>query len=908
MTISTLARLGAVIVILFGAACSEQAATEQSAAGAIPTTADATSEIPTGLLPDGVAPRHYKLHLNIDPRQETFSGTAEIDIDLTVASDTLWLHGRDLTVNHAIAILEDGSSRELTWSQMSPVGVASLTTDGSLPVGKHRLLLEYEAQFNSTLEGLHRVRAGDLFYAFTQFEATSARLAFPSFDQPGFKVPFDISLTVPEEYTGVTNTSQTHSRAEGSGYKTLTFATTRPLPTYLIAFAVGPFDVVEWQPIPPSDVRQRPLPLRGITTRGKAGEIHYALDHTADIVLEFESYFATGYPYEKLDLIAIPDFGSGAMENAGAITYREQLILLDENSAVFDKQAFFYTHAHELAHQWFGNLVTPLWWDDLWLKESFATWNAYTILDRLYPGDSFLDSLLNGSVWAMKEDGLSSARKIRDPIVRHEDIAAAYDDITYSKGGGVLAMFEAFLGAENFRKGIRHYMDKYAWKNATADDFIAAISEANPQADGLVLQRAFRSYIEQAGVPQLSVSLDCDDSGPKLQIQQQRYFPLGSGGNPDQTWVIPACISVFTEAGRRGQCFLVEDRQQTIPLDVERCPSAVLPNGNGSSYYHFAMSGAQWRSLLGYFDELGTREQIAVAGSLQAALNAGTISLEDYLEAVPTIVSSRSWRVATAPRADIYKLMDHGANPEAKTALQNHLRQWYRPQLLELDSLAELSPEQQQYRVLMLSTLALRGRDPELLQDLTSMARAYTGFGTDERLDPQAVDSNLTYIALLAAVDTLDKPFTDLLWKHFRASENATTRQDLLSAIASSTDPAVGVEARNAILSSDLADNEVPYILWGQMGRTENHRAMWEWTRHNLDAVIDRFPTWRKGRVPNFFSEFCDGQSAGEVEATFAPIIDDFESGERYLAKTLETIRLCAAFIQHYRELGPVSE
>jgi alanyl aminopeptidase len=879
-------RIATALTFVFAMACSDRPET--------------TREVPTGQLPEDVTPLHYRLHLSIDPRQEMFRGTAEIELDLRAAASAVWMHGRSLEITGASAILSDGSYRELTWTQASPVGVGRLTAEEPLPAGSIRLALEYSAPFNTSLEGLYRLRAGEDFYAFTQFEATSARLAFPSFDQPGFKTPFDIKLTIPEESVAITNTPLVATEFDNQGNKTLTFATTRPLPTYLLAFAVGPFDVVDWQPVPASDLREQALPLRGITTRGKGDEIRFALENTADIVLELESYYGTAYPYAKLDIIAIPDFDSGAMENAGAIMYREQRILLREDSPVVDKHTFFSMHAHELAHQWFGNLVTPVWWDDLWLKESFGDWNGYSILDRLYPKDNYLDSLFDDSVGAMKEDGLSSARRIREPIHRHEDIAAAYDAITYSKGSGILAMFEAFLGAESFRKGIRLYIENYAWKNTSADDFITAITEANPQADEEVLQDAFRSYIEQAGVPQLSVSLDCSDDANKLDIAQQRYLPLGSEGSASQTWIIPTCVSAFAAGERSDQCFLLERQQQTVELEIERCPSAVLPNANGTGYYRFTMPGKQWRSLLAHFDALGTREQIAVAGSLGAALNSGNIALEDYLAAVQIISGSRSWRVSTAPLPDIYKLMDHGADPGEKVALQKRLKQWYRPQLEQLDSLPELSLEQQHYRMLMMSTLALHARDPKMLQQLTAMGRAFTGFDADEQLHPDAIDSNLIYIALLAGVDTLGKSFTDLLWKHFRASDNATLRERLLLAISSSIDPAVGAEARAAILSPDLGDNEISHVFWGQMGRPDNHRAMWEWTETNLDAVLERFSSGRKGRIPGFFSGFCDEGAALELEATFGPIIDDFESGPRYLAKSLESIRLCAAFIDHY--------
>lgn len=860
----------------------------------------AAEEAPTGQLPAGAAPTHYRLQLAIDPGTENFSGRAEIDVRVEESTRTLWMHGKSLHVEKALARLADGSEIPLQWEQASPVGVVRLTAGQPLPAGSLTLLFDYRAAFNTSLEGLHRIRHGDADYAFTQFEATSARLAFPSFDQPAFKTPFDVSLTVPGEMTAITNTPILVSRDTGDGRKTVTFATSQPLPTYLVAFAVGPFDVVEAPPIPASELRPAPIPLRGITTRGKGERVRYALEHTADIVLAMETYFAAPYPYAKLDLIAIPDFSSGAMENAGAITYREQLLLLDENSTVGAVRNFLYTHAHELSHQWFGNLVTPRWWDDLWLKESFATWHAYTTIDALYPGENYLDALFNSSAWAMKEDALSSARRIREPILRHEDIGAAYDGITYSKGGGVLAMFEAFMGADAFRRGIRHYMHKHAWGNTTAADFMAAITEANPDADGQLLRDAFQSFIGQAGLPQLEVKLDCSGAEPALAVRQQRYLPLGSTGDPAQSWIIPACAEFYRAGEAHTQCFLARGREQGLPLDTAQCPDAVMPNSGGSSYYRFAMPGTQWQALLARFDQYNTAEQIAIAGSLGAALNAGTLSLDDYLAAVPTLAASRSWRVSIAPRADIYRLMDYGSDSAQQQRYEQLLRAWYGPQLTQLESLPDLSPEQLQYRMFMMSTLGLRGRDPQIREQLVAMGRAYTGFGTDNRLAPEAIDPNMAYIALLAAVDELGKPFTDLLWQHFLASDDATVRERLLYAIAYSADPEVAAQARTMVLDPRLADNEMGYIIEGQMGRPENQAAIWAWTRDNLDAVLERIPAWRKGRLPDMFSEFCTAQSASDLEAVFAPIIDQYESGQRFLAKSLETIRLCAAFVDHH--------
>ena len=900
----------ATALLLFLAACSmEQPGEEDTTAHTSPvvqSTRDASGStaeaIPDGLLPAGAVPLHYRLHLVVDPQEASFSGQADIRTALETETNALYLHGRALDMQEAKAVLDNGQSISLAWEQLTEGGVVRLTAEQTLPAGELTLSFSYNAPFNTILEGLYKVNKGELDYLFTQFEATSARLAFPGFDQPGFKVPFDVTMTIPEDQVGIANTPQIKEEPAKDGWKTLTFATTKPLPTYLVAFAVGPFDVVEWEPVPATALRREPIPLRGITTRGKGEEIHYALKYTADILLEMEDYFDTPYPYAKLDIIAVPDFASGAMENAGAITYREQLILLDETASVFAKHNYFSTHAHELSHQWFGNLVTPAWWDDLWLKESFATWHGNITLDALYPEDHYLDALLNGSAWAMNEDSLASARRIREPIVHHEDIAAAYDGISYAKGGGVLAMFEEFLGKENLRNGIRHYMNKYAWRNTTADDFIEAITEANPQADGKVLQEAFRSFIEQAGVPELNMSLDCDGERPQLVLSQQRYLPLGSLGSAEQSWTIPACVTLFTENEPKQQCFIAQGKKQTVALNEERCPEAILPNSNGSSYYRFNLPGNQWQSLLQRFNELSTHEQISVAGSVIASVNAGNMEMEDFLAAAPVIAGSDSWRVSIRPRQNISTLIDYGSTEAQKATLRALLGKWYRPQLEQLNALQSLTPNQNQYRMFMVSTLALRARDEELLQELTDMAKSYTGFGGDEQLDPRRIDANYAYIALLAGVEQLGKPFTDLLWEQFLTEDNVTLRQRHLDALSRSKDPEVAAKLRDAILSPDVAVNEFGYIITGQMDGPHNQQAMWQWMQKNFDAVIARIPTWQKGQAPRYFDSFCSEKDADSVEAVFAPVIANYESGPRYLAKSMERIRLCAAYIERYGE------
>jgi Peptidase family M1 domain/ERAP1-like C-terminal domain/Peptidase M1 N-terminal domain len=852
---------------------------------------------PSARLPEGVAPTHYRIHLDIDPRKERFSGSVSIAIELSAPSTFLWLHGLDLDVTSAIAITDQGERIELRWEQASSTGVAKVSADAPIPAGKASLQFDYTAPFNNSLEGLYKVEQGDDAYAYTQFESTSARLAFPSFDEPGFKVPFDISLSVPIEHLAITNSPQTSEVAGPDGRKTLEFATTKPLPTYLIAFAVGPFDVLEWEAIPRSNLRDRPVPMRGITTRGKAGEIRYALENTAFILAGLEEYFDTPYPYAKLDIIAVPDFSAGAMENAGAITYREQLILLDENASVNQKRSFFGTHTHELAHQWFGNLVTPVWWDDIWLNESFATWNSYIVLDKLYPEENYRETLKNRSSGVMRNDSLASARQIREPIERHEDIGSAFNGITYLKGGGVLSMFESFLGTDQFREGIRQYMKTFAWGNTTADDFISAIADANPQVEGEDLRAAFFSYIEQPGLPIISTSLHCDENGAQLNLSQRRYLPAGSDGSTDQTWTIPVCMSSLEADQSSSQCFLLKEKTQTVKLNSETCPQAILPNTGGSSYYRWSLPPQQWQSLLAKFEQLDTGEQISVANSLSAALNDGSMNLQDYLAAVPVITRSNSWRVAMAPRADLYKIKEFLADDDERLELEAKLRQWYQPQLDRLEAISERRPQDDQFHRLVMSTLALGAHDPNTRATLDAASVAFTGYGGDEQLRDDAVDPNLRLIALLVGVEEHGKPFVDLLWRHFQASDNALLKQHLLIAMADSTDPVVAGQMRDRILSPELKDNEIFSIFGSQMSRKENRQAMWDWSQENMWAILERIPAWRKGQIPARFTGFCSREQANDIENFFSPIIETLSSGPRYLANSLETIRLCAAFV-----------
>ncbi|MCJ8269478.1 MAG: M1 family metallopeptidase [Psychrosphaera sp.] len=276
--------------------------------------------------------------------------------------------------------------------------------------------------------------------------------------------------------------------------------------------------------------------------------MQYALENTASILATLEAYFGTPYPYEKLDLVAVPDFGAGGMENAGLILYREQLLLLGDSPTFSQQRHYASIHAHELAHQWFGNLVTMPWWDDLWLNEAFATWMANRAMNDWNPKFEFSRASVRQGHYVMKEDALISARQVREPVLNNDTIMSAFDGITYQKGGAVLQMFERFIGRETFQQGVQYHMKRFAFGHATANDFIESIEHV---ADNKGLKAAFFSFLTQPGVPTVELDWQCSDGvggkgdSAKITIKQSRYLPLGSTGDPLQYWHLPVCLTLL---------------------------------------------------------------------------------------------------------------------------------------------------------------------------------------------------------------------------------------------------------------------------------------------------------------------------------------------------------------------------
>jgi len=876
-----------------------------AAASLAAESADAAPPVPTGRLGTAVVPGAYRLELRMLPDQPTFSGQGQIEVQVAAPTRVIYLHGNGLDVSSAVLTPAGGTPLVARYEQVDPLGVARLDFATAVPAGPATLAFVWTAPYRERADGPYRSTVAGQSYQFTQFEAIDARRMFPGFDEPVFKTPYDISVITRAENTVVGNAPVAREEAAGEGLKRVVLARTAPLPSYLIEIAIGPFDVVAAPPVPPNRVRRQALPLRAIATRGKAPRLQYALDNTPRILAFLEDYFDREYPYAKLDLIASPEFGTNAMENAGAIVYGDQRILLDASSSLEQQRGFGVIHAHEISHHWFGNLVTPKWWDDIWLNESFANWMGNKAANAWRP-ELQLDVLpLQEALAAMQLDSRIAARRIRQPVDSNMQIGSSFDAITYLKGGGVLSMFEGYLGEEAFRAGIRRHMRRFPYGVADVEDFMASLAQGSGRAD---VVPAFRSFIDQPGVPLVSVAVHCDAQGASLELQQERYLPLGSRGERRQAWQIPMCLRYGDGQSLAKQCVLLRETSARVPLEGKACPSVVLPNAGGAGYYRFALDAAHWRALVAAFPALSQREGLVLADSLSAAYQAGRLQTADLLAAIRVIGNAPQAALALAPRADLIRLRDALAPAADRGRVEALMRDIWQPRFAALGASAadlarrELDPPTTAedinaalLRTGLIRLLALEANDVPLRARLAAQARQYLRMGQPEGLDRTALEPALVEIALRAGVQDYGAPFVDVLLSRMLASSDAQFRAEAAAALSNTDDPALGARVRELVMDPRLRAREPTTLLFALAGRASQRRATFEWFKANQPDFTAQLPPFALRNLPRLADGFCSKAEAAEVEGYFRPLVATWPGAARSLAETVEGIELCAA-------------
>ena len=870
--------------------------------------------VPLGQLPRVAIPTRYRLSFVIDPAKSTFTGHDEIDVTFTMPRRTLFLHSLDLNILGVVVRLPSGKTITAHYDQVDRSGVARLVFVDQVPRGPATLVFDYDAPFNRTLDGLYKVVDGGHAYAFSQFEAVAARRAFPSFDEPGFKTPFNVTITSPVGDSVISNSEERSVRSMPGGMKRINFATTKPLPTYLVAIAVGPFDMVDGGVIPANRVRSRPIHLRGIAPNGEGAHIREALSLTPKIVTALENYFGVAYPFSKLDMLAVPDFAAGAMENAGAITFRERLMLFDKNASLEQKRISLLVQAHELTHQWFGDLVTPNWWDDIWLNESFATWMSAKAAAAVLPAQQYDTETLRSGFEVMNTDELPSARQIHQPVRTQDDISDAFDGITYNKGASVLAMFENYLGEEAWRASIHAYLTKYAGRNATAKDFIGTIADSASHlhlevrvtngratassvvpsdvlreqlADAIAQRRidvtsAISSYLDQPGVPLLRIAADCSAVGSHVNVIQSNYAPVGQQ-SPSRLWGIPVCIG-----GNAKTCQLMSRPTISIPL-VQSCAAPLMPNAGGKGYYRFTLDEKGWGGLIAATPKLSPADQITVLQNLDAALHAGSATAGDLFRLIRVLAPTARWDVIDRITGILHRLRETGVNLDDYRAF---VTANFGPRLKAIGLTAK--PKEPAATTLMREKLVAlmvgEANDPAVIAELSANAHVYVASNAQKtgKIAPDLLGDTLR------AGLVSDPALADGLVKLFAVSGDEAFRRAAIYAFSGSNDRVAIEKLLSAVPKMRLGD--LRYLYQYMANEPVARGVMWNWFKANYSAVVARASTQGVWRAVGILANVCDAGSRSALDAFFRPKTAQLEGAARPLALAEERIDRCVAF------------
>jgi len=844
-----------------------------------------------------VIPKHYNLSLNIDPDIDTFSGEVSIDVQIAKATKTIWLHGNKLNVRKAEIRAGDGQALIVAnYKQMDDSGVARLTLPTSVPAGAATLTLTYSANLSKTNEGMHLLEQSGQRYVATHFETSAARLAFPGFDEPAYKVPFDITVTTQKEHVVVTNTPLVEETELAGGKKRLRFATTRPLPTYLIAVAVGPYDIIDWGLLRAKNVNRPPISIRGVAAMGRGEELRYSLDNKVKILLGLEEYFGIAYPYQKLDSIAAPNFGLGGMENAGAIMYTDNLLLLDENAPLDRKSTNIEIQAHEIAHQWFGNMVTPKSWSDMWLKESFTQWMTFHIAHKLWSEQYNGRQVIRAGIDAMNIDSTLATRAIRQPAESGDGVRGWLTLVVYNKGAAVLSMFESYMGADKFRDGVRLFLNRHAHGVATEQDFRRALSDA---AGNSFITSSLDSFLALPGVPLVTAEYSCyRRRKPQVRLHQTRYRPPGSkiseGGGK---WQIPVCLSLLSEEGTDRQCVMLKEEEQSFSVGEKGdCPTALMPNANGAGYYRWALTHEGWKNLGASLNDLNGGELLSLMDSLMTGFSEGDVDATLFFKVVRLMAYQDDWDIAASPIASLTLMLNSFVSDQDLPLFRTKLNEIYGPRLLALEK-EEATNNTILLRDELYEFLAYETRLPALRQRLAEFGRAYIGDLDDGVVHWNAVPPDLLEISLAIAAQEGDEKFFDALISHFSAMPPGP-RRPILAALSRVTHPDWSNRVRDLALTSAMLDNEAFGYMFMQSEESRNRLGFWNWLRkgENLNAMLGRMPPFIRGLFPRMIAgRFCSLKLRDDVEDLLGEPFRKIPGGVSELDATLEEIELCTA-------------
>ncbi|MGA2123978.1 MAG: M1 family aminopeptidase [Acidimicrobiales bacterium] len=785
-----------------------------------------------------VVPSAYRIFLTPDLEKFTFAGRVEIDIDIKESVERFTLNALDLELGAATVSSDGTSYRSLEHTMDETYQTATFVFDRELPTGPAILEIAFDGFLNDKLVGFYRstytdVHGVDHVIATTQFENTDARRAFPCWDEPAFKATFQVNLTVPSELKTYSNSPVQSDVDLGNGQRTVSFRPTMIMSSYLVAFVVGAFEESE-------TIDVDGIPLRVITPIGKVHLSELALEAGAFALRFFGHYFDIRYPGEKLDMIAIPDFLQGAMENLGLVTYRENALLVDPATASHLEIARVAEVVHhELAHMWFGDLVTMEWWEGIWLNEAFATFMQLICTNAFRPEWRTWVSQVPFRDLALQVDGLNRTRPIEYEVISPDDTQGMFDVLTYEKGGSVLRMLEQYLGEEVFRDGIRLYLRKHSYANAKTTDLWDALEENS----GVPVRNVMDTWILQGGVPLVTLA------GTTVTQQPFHYLAKTKDSAIGEHWLVPLMTRSLN--GGEPSRHLLDD----APLSVTDA-APILLNAGGSGVFRSRYASNETAAIAARLGDLTEMERATVFSDALAALLANAITWRDFLTLAQGLTDQNEptpWETVAAGIDMVYRAL----NSEQRVVLRDQVRALFAPQLERLgwdatDEEGELTP---QLRAVVISTLGVVGEDENV------RAEAVKRFEADE------MDGDLAR-AILRVVAVQDRPGDyETFLERYRAAPTPQEEMRYMLGLASFRDPEVSIDAVKRNLS-EFRSQDVPLTLPPLLANVDNGPAVWRYVSEHWDEVLDKVPVQHMSRMASGAPTYVnDPAFADEVEA-----------------------------------------
>ena len=851
-------------------------------------------------LPATVTPEHYDLAFVVDISGRRFEGTETIRIRIDEPTNRIVLNAAEIDFRDA-AIGSGAVRQRASVSLDRTAETATLTVANALPAGPAEIHIRYSGVLNDKLRGFYITKGEQRNYAVTQFEATDARRAFPSFDEPVYKATFAVTLTIDRGDVAISNGRViSDTPGPGSGQHTVKFSTSPKMSSYLVAMAVGDFECLDGA----ADL----TPIRVCTPPGKKELGRIALESAQQILTFYNAYFAIKYPFGKLDMLAVPDFAAGAMENTAAIFYREASLLADSATAsTATRKSIATTMAHEMAHQWFGNLVTMRWWDDLWLNEGLATWMETRPLASSHPEWNLAIDEARANHRAIDLDSLRSTRAIRTPVWTPAEIDMLFDHTTYQKGAAVVRMIEHYVGAGPFRDGVNAYLRAHAYGTATSEDFWKTIAATS----GKPVDQILPTFIDRPGVPLLEASsLTCSGNGQSTRVtfSQERFLPNATGAPAGvSVWHVPACLKAGASADSPACPIISEPR---VTLDVAQgCLPWIFANAGAAGYYRTAYAPGMLRALAPYVtDTLSAPERVTLLDDEWALVRANRHTAADYL----TLAAGYSRERVSGVLSDLTERLgfihEYLTTDATRGRFETFVRTMLRPLFGELGFSPSTSPsafspgdndDRRALGAVVMGALGTIANDGEIVrQSRASLDQALAGNGS-------ALDPTLRESVVQIAAEHGDERLYEALNAAAARSTSPDERDVYFQASAKFRDPRIIDLALQRTLSSDVRTQDTARYLAAFFDNPVARPRAWSFVKSNWMALEPKLRVLNAGaRIANALDGFCDISARDDIRTFFDTHRLPGVSGALHLA--IERINNCIDLREKQTE--PVSD